>query len=298
MLWKLIDRLLLPAAFFLIAFVVALTLWQLLIGHRRAEIQNATNEQAIFVKTKMESELRARVVPLEHLAGRGVDRAEVNGPAMEFDAKLVMSAYPAYQALEWVDPSYGVRWVTPQTQNEAELGADLGKDPRQLAALKAAEQTRSTIVTHTVNLKAGGQGILVCAPVFSNDQIAGFIVGVFRYKDLIPTILQNVAQGYWVAVYDGGEEIYRQGDVLAPRDSEWATRKTLIDKRLRGAGWRITPFDPTKTLESWDRCAVEEYQTGNGPADYALILGDRVVGVVERPSCPFVPSISPDQLSG
>lgn len=69
--------------------------------------------------------------------------------------------------------------------------------------------------------------------------------------------------------------------IRAPRDSEWATRKTLIDKRLRGAGWRIAPFDPTKTLESWDRCAVEEYQTGNGPADYALILGDRVVGVVE-----------------
>ncbi len=69
--------------------------------------------------------------------------------------------------------------------------------------------------------------------------------------------------------------------IRAPRDSEWATRKKLIDKRLRGAGWRITPFDPTKTPESWDRCAVEEYQTGNGPADYALILGDRVVGVVE-----------------
>src|SRR5689334_18235916 len=67
----------------------------------------------------------------------------------------------------------------------------------------------------------------------------------------------------------------------APRDSEWATRKTLIDKRLRAAGWRITPFDPSKTLDGWNHCAVEEYQTGNGPADYALIQGGRVVGVVE-----------------
>ena len=69
--WKIIDRLLLPAAFFLIAFVVALTLWQLLIGHRRAEIQGVTSEQARFVKTKMESELQARIVPLERLAGAG-----------------------------------------------------------------------------------------------------------------------------------------------------------------------------------------------------------------------------------
>ncbi len=244
MAWKVIDRLLLPAAFFLIAFVVALTLWQLLIGHRRVEIQNATNEQAIFVKTKMESELRARVVPLEHLAGRGADRAEVNGPAMEFDAKLVMSAFPAYQALEWVDPTYRVRWVTPQIRNEAELGADLGKDAQQVAALRAAEQTRGTVVTHAVNLKEGGRGVLVCAPVYSNDEIAGFIVGVFRYNDLIPTILQNVAQGYWVAVYDGSEEIYRQGAVLASRDSEWAQ---TADVHFQQLAWRVQVWPKAET---------------------------------------------------
>jgi len=67
----------------------------------------------------------------------------------------------------------------------------------------------------------------------------------------------------------------------APRDSEWATRKTLIDKRLRAAGWRITPFDPSKTLDGWNHCAVEEFQTTTGPADYALVQGGRVVGVVE-----------------
>ena len=42
MAWKIIDRLLLPTAFFLIAFVAALSLWQMLLGHRRIEIQHAT----------------------------------------------------------------------------------------------------------------------------------------------------------------------------------------------------------------------------------------------------------------
>src|ERR1700690_1353322 len=112
--WKIIDRILLPAAFFLIAFVAALTLWQLLIGHRRAEIQGVTNEQASFVKSKLESELRARILPLERLAQS--DSSDGTGPAisnLESDANLVMSAYPAYQAVEWVDPTFRVRWVTP-----------------------------------------------------------------------------------------------------------------------------------------------------------------------------------------
>lgn len=69
--------------------------------------------------------------------------------------------------------------------------------------------------------------------------------------------------------------------MVSPRDSEWVTRKTLIDKRLRSAGWRIVPFDPVTSLDALDSCAVEEFQTSNGPADYALVLGGRVVGVVE-----------------
>ena len=55
--------------------------------------------------------------------------------------------------------------------------------------------------------------------------------------------------------------------------SERWTRKELIDKRLTDAGWRIireSNFDPTKPLKSYDRCAIEEYVTDNGPADYAL----------------------------
>ena len=43
---------------------------ELLISHSRAEIQSATKEQASFVKTKTESELRARILPLERLAER------------------------------------------------------------------------------------------------------------------------------------------------------------------------------------------------------------------------------------
>jgi len=53
-----------------------------------------------------------------------------------------------------------------------------------------------------------------------------------------------------------------------------------VDQALRGAGWRVCPFADWP-LSRFDRCAVEEYPTGNGPADYALALDGRVFGVVE-----------------
>src|SRR5687768_18435962 len=70
----------------------------------------------------------------------------------------------------------------------------------------------------------------------------------------------------------------------SPKNSEWLTRKQLIDKRLTDAGWRIMPennFDSSKPLRAYDRCAIEEYATDNGPADYVLCAEGKLLGVVE-----------------
>lgn len=234
MAWKIIDRILLPAAFFLIAFVVSLTLWQLLLGHRRAEIQSATNEQVSFVKSKLESELRARILPLERLAGRG-EAAGPDSSKMEGDAALVMSAYPAYQAIEWVDTSFRVGWVTPLKGNEGEPGRYLGASERQLEALQAAEKSGNTIASRPVDLRQGGQGLLVCVPVFSKNQVTGFLVGIFRYQDVIPSILHDVAQGYRITLYDGPDEIYSGGAKLTPQDADWVQTADVNFEQLT---WR------------------------------------------------------------
>ena len=62
---------------------------------------------------------------------------------------------------------------------------------------------------------------------------------------------------------------------------EWETRKTLIDPKLKAAGWSVVPCDPAPSLSKYERCAIEEYPTGNGPADYALCTDNRLLGIVE-----------------
>jgi type I restriction enzyme R subunit len=59
-------------------------------------------------------------------------------------------------------------------------------------------------------------------------------------------------------------------------ESEWTTRKRRIDPRLDAAGWpRRTGAPGGKPFRT------EEHPTRNGPADYALWLASKVVGVVE-----------------
>jgi type I restriction enzyme R subunit len=63
--------------------------------------------------------------------------------------------------------------------------------------------------------------------------------------------------------------------------SEQRTRKELIDPNLQWAGWQVVPYDSERPLGAYEGCAIEEYPTQNGPADYALCVGGRILGIVE-----------------
>lgn len=61
-------------------------------------------------------------------------------------------------------------------------------------------------------------------------------------------------------------------------ESERATRRSRIDPKLASAGWNVVPAASDTTGR---QLAVEEFETVNGPADYALFDGGRCLGVAE-----------------
>ena len=64
-------------------------------------------------------------------------------------------------------------------------------------------------------------------------------------------------------------------------ESEWLTRKARIDPKLKAAGWKVISYNPDQDLDKLTRCAIEEYPTQNGPADYALCVDGQILGVIE-----------------
>ncbi len=64
-------------------------------------------------------------------------------------------------------------------------------------------------------------------------------------------------------------------------ESEKKTRAQRIDPRLKAADWEIVKFKSEAQARQIPATAVEEYPTSNGPADYALMDGGTVRGVVE-----------------
>jgi len=64
----------------------------------------------------------------------------------------------------------------------------------------------------------------------------------------------------------------------APLESEWKTRKRRIDPRLDASGWKLAPRGEILFNQPH---RTEEEETSAGPADYALWLDHKIVGLVE-----------------
>jgi len=66
-------------------------------------------------------------------------------------------------------------------------------------------------------------------------------------------------------------------------ESEWKTRKTRIDAQLKALrpAWDIIRFKEGMNTSILSHHAVEEYPTANGPADYALFVKGKLLGIIE-----------------
>jgi type I restriction enzyme R subunit len=66
-------------------------------------------------------------------------------------------------------------------------------------------------------------------------------------------------------------------------ESEWLTRKTRIDAQLCSLNppWRIIPWRDDLDVSQLTCHAVTEFPTENGPADYALFVNGRLLGILE-----------------
>jgi type I restriction enzyme R subunit len=64
-------------------------------------------------------------------------------------------------------------------------------------------------------------------------------------------------------------------------ESEKITRKKRIDQQLKSIGWLLVPYTEGMDISSLTNHAIEEYQTANGPADYAFVVKGKMLGCVE-----------------
>ncbi|MFQ5829716.1 MAG: PAS domain S-box protein, partial [Candidatus Methylomirabilia bacterium] len=228
------------------AVTVALVLWQALLVHERADAHRMIEEQASDLRTEMQDLIELRILALVRMAKhwemeRGTPKEE-----WEADAALYVAHDSSYQAIEWVDPSFHVRWIVPLEGNEAALDLDLAFEERRRVALEVAREQREVTLTRTADLVQGDKGLLAYVPLFPGGDFHGFILGVFRVAKLLDAILaEKIALGYSVAVFDGEEEIYSRYDAQRQHEEEWAQE---MEVDIHNVTWRVRMWPRSEWL--------------------------------------------------
>jgi len=145
---------------------------------------------------------------------------------------------------------FPVYFMETQAPNARAMGFDVGSETRRREALERARDTGLATATAPIRLaqEQGSQkGMLVFFPIYRGTpqtveqrraDLRGFAVAVFRIGDLVNDSLNAVvSNGLSVRLFDGGEEIYRNGEGNA--EGGWET--TL---EVAGRSWRMV-FAPT-----------------------------------------------------
>ncbi len=225
-----------------------LFVWQALIDQERTHIEQMIQLESSNVNNVVAAQLKSRINALQRMANRWEIRGGTPKREWEFDAQSDVSDEKGFQAIEWADPSFHIRWIVPLAGNEAAQNLNVAGEPRRRIAMDAARNRHQVTATRSISLVQGGKGFLAYVPIFQGEDFRGFIVGVFRYRRLLNTILQgeeNLRRGYSITVFDGEEEIYSRNVVTRQHSQEWGQETTI---NLYGVTWRVRVWPQPELL--------------------------------------------------
>ncbi len=175
----------------------------------------------------LESQLQAQIVALQRMAARWERQGVFPFEEWQADSKLYIRDMPGYQAIEWVDADFIVRWIEPLAGNESVLNMNSAFDDRRRIALERSRDLGEPVLTQSINLKQGGKGFLCYVPINDvNGVFHGFILGVFRIEDLVRNIIRDYAPVYNVVISEHDAVIYTRYPE-GPHTSEYAQKRVL-----------------------------------------------------------------------
>ena len=201
--------------------------------HIRRTVELAGSETNEMIKTHLES----LVLALVRMAGRWEARGGTPGREWESDAQAYVTQHPGYQAIEWVDPSFYIRWVVPMSGNESMLDLNLAADEWRRLVLEAARESGEVTVTRAIDLVQGGEGFLIYVPLYPKRKFDGFILGVFEVEEFLDQVLSDeIISGYSISIFDEDEEIYRRADTASTDEAKWSYEEAVD---IPGLTWRL-----------------------------------------------------------
>lgn len=199
-------------------------------------IDHLIQTEAKEITTLIQLDLRARLTAITRMADRWVASGGTERSVFQTDAENYVQDMIGFQAIEWVNPDFVVKWIVPLAGNEAAVDLNLAQEERRRLALEAARDNRGLTMTKPIDLVQGGKGFLTYSPLFLGERFDGFILSVFRYRTWLEhamaqdnrTELLGETPQFAMSVHFAGETVLEMGGVASPNASPPAVASASV----------------------------------------------------------------------
>ncbi len=180
-----------PFLLFICMFVIVVCMWILLVRQESNFTKNSLTIEAESLLENIQFDLTKRIDSLKRVVNRWEESRGTPKEQFVNDIESYLIDDPGYQAIEWVDKNFHVRWIVPFKGNEAAQDLNLASEENRRVALELSKKEKTSIVSSPINLVQGGKGFLVYLPIFVEDEFDGFILAVIKIEKWINYQIQH-----------------------------------------------------------------------------------------------------------
>nr|MDJ0788115.1 ATP-binding protein [Myxococcota bacterium] len=236
-----------PIALWIFASSVVLMSSELLTVSERETVQDQTQLLTEQAGLRLEDLVRSRLLVVETVRKEIAAGQVRNRSAFRARTENLQQEFHGFQAINWIDGSGVIRWVSPPEPNRAALGRNVF-DSAARSTVDAARATREPQLSQPLLLFQGGRGLTSYFPVLEADgTLRGFVNGVFRIDPLVEhSFGARILDAYEIVIRDGDEVVYGSlgdfatesaGRVVAETEVPIGTRTWKVSLTPRSAAW-------------------------------------------------------------
>ncbi len=226
-----------PVLIFLVFLTMATVLRDGLEQQDNRQIAANLKHQAEAMAVGLEREFSIHVKTIQRMAERLKVMPETPESVWNADARRYLKDYGVYQALEWIDRNFIIRWLEPISGNPDVIGFNVAFSEQRRQDLESARATGKPDISGVITLKQGGQGFVIYAPVGTGTDNNGFIAGVFRMEVLAQQMLSSrILDSFQIDLISGDSRTYQ----LIPSDDVSETFAHTEPVNLPTLNWSFT----------------------------------------------------------
>ncbi len=208
----------LPWAVLAIGLAMTITTWRTMAAHERVEISWATHLAAEAIKTDLIEDMEWQRIGLDRLA---LLWAAAN-PSQRLwiqNAELYIEHRPGCVAVEWLASDGGKRAVVSPVRTKPILAFD----GYPQAAIEAAKNSRTTVLSKTATLADGSAQYAVAQPVYKvSGQLLGFVIAYFDVgRSIRENLVDVTGLGFSFGVTPPGGAEYVLPGTFREHEQDW-----------------------------------------------------------------------------